>query len=281
MKLFTEIQPLVDFIGEIRLKGKSIGLIPTMGYLHQGHITLLKNSVSENDISICTLFVNPTQFNNPEDLKNYPRDEKRDLSLLETNGCDIVFSPNVEEIYHEDRVVNFNFGYLEDIMEGKFRPNHFKGVGLIVSKFFNIIQPDRAYFGTKDLQQLVLIQKLTKELNYHIDIRPVDTVREEDGLAMSSRNARLTEEEKVQSLILFQCLSMAKEMYLKNIDIDEIRNVILDKCQKSTSFDLEYFEIVNTTSLLPVVNNGDDQHVSACIAGYVGKVRLIDNISII
>ncbi len=281
MEVFKDVPSLIKYINDLKSKGKSIGLVPTMGYLHQGHLTLVDRSARENDVTVCSVFVNPTQFNNPEDLKNYPRSEERDMKLLKKCECDVVFIPEVTDIYQENRVLNFSFGYLENIMEGKYRPDHFKGVGLIVAKLFNIVQPTRAYFGTKDLQQLVLIQRLVEELNYRIEICPVETVREKSGLAMSSRNARLSSTEKEQALIIYSCLQRAKNRYQENVPTDKLKQEIFEVCQKSNYFTLEYFEIVNRESLLPIVNNERPTHVSACMAGYIGKVRLIDNISII
>lgn len=280
MNTFKEIKSLVQHLNSKRLEGKTIGFVPTMGALHNGHLKLIDASVKGNDITVCSIFINPTQFNNPDDLKKYPRTLENDLLELEKAGCDIVFTPEVSEVYLENRIVSFNFGYLEEIMEGKFRPGHFKGVGLVVAKLFNIVKPHRAYFGKKDLQQLVLIQKLAEELNFDIDIKAIETEREASGLAMSSRNERLSAEERREAIFFYKSLQNAKRMLLEGKNIEEVKNVVFWDFQENKHIALEYFEIVDTHSLREVANiqRGDD--VSLCIAGYVGKVRLIDNISL-
>lgn len=279
MRTFKEIKSLVQHLNIKRLEGNSIGLVPTMGALHKGHLKLISKSVESNNLTVCSIFVNPTQFNNAEDLKKYPRTLEKDLELLREQRCDIIFVPEVSEMYTENRITDFSFGYLENIMEGKFRPGHFKGVGLIVAKFFNIVKPHRAYFGKKDLQQLTLIRKMVEELNFGIEIVPVETEREPSGLAMSSRNERLSEIEKKEALIFYRSLIKAKEMLLAGQNIENIKNVIATDFMGKENAGLEYIEFVDTQSLITLSNIKESNDVSICIAGYVGKVRLIDNIS--
>jgi len=280
MEIFREIGQLTCYLKNKRLNGKKIGLVPTMGAFHEGHLTLVKRSVKENDITVCSIFVNPTQFNNPEDLEKYPRNVDKDIEMLKANCCDVVFCPEVSTMYRKERIVQIRLGYLEEIMEGKFRPGHFQGVGLIVTKLLNIVKPDRAYFGLKDLQQFVLVKKLVEELNIDVEICGVPTVRNEKGLALSSRNERLSEREKEQALIFNRSLRLAQEMLKNGGKIKEVRDVILKNFQKDNSVKLEYFEIVDSETLRNIDSLNDCDNASLCIAGYVGKVRLIDNISI-
>jgi pantoate--beta-alanine ligase len=186
MNIFTKISEIRHFSRQTKKSLNSIGFVPTMGALHPGHLSLIDTSKVRDGVTVCSIFVNPTQFNNPEDLEKYPRNISADLELLKARNCDAVFMPSVEDIYENNPTIHLSFGYLEEIMEGKFRPGHFSGVALIVSKLLNIIEPDRAYFGEKDLQQLSLIKILTKELNFDVEIVPVKTEREESGLALSS-----------------------------------------------------------------------------------------------
>ncbi len=280
METFKDITALAQYLGEKRSKGLSIGFVPTMGALHRGHLTLISEAVKNNHLTVCSIFVNPTQFNNPEDLEKYPRSLESDLAMLKLQGCDVVFVPEVAEMYGESRVLSMSFGYLEDIMEGKFRPNHFKGVGLVVGKLFNIVQPHRAYFGKKDLQQFVLIRKLVEDLNFPVELHAVDTVREASGLAMSSRNARLSESEKEQALIFYHSLVKAKDLLKARHSPAEVKHMIENDFENQKNTSLEYFEIVDSETLLPVTNINHSNGVSICTAGYVGKIRLIDNISL-
>ncbi len=280
MKVFSEIREIRQFSIQAKKQNQSVGLVPTMGALHEGHLSLIRQCIAQNDKTICSIFVNPTQFNNPEDLKNYPRDIDADLSLLKSLDCDVVFHPSQEEIYPSLPIVNISFGYLEEIMEGKYRPGHFKGVGLIVSKLLNIINPDRAYFGKKDLQQLTLIQIMTRELNINTEIVPVAIAREDDGLAMSSRNRLLTPKNRKHASDLFKALTMAKNKLISGESVDSVRENIIDFFQNRSPIDLEYFEIVRTEDLKTVEKIHTEDEISLCVAGYLGKVRLIDNISL-
>jgi len=280
MDVLKDIQGLKHYLSTFNQHEKSAGFIPTMGALHEGHLELVRASKKQNDMTICSIFVNPTQFNNPEDLENYPRDTPSDLEKLKNVSCDAVFIPSVGEMYSEDHVLNFNFGYLEEIMEGKFRPGHFGGVGLIVTKLFNLVKPTRAYFGTKDLQQLAIIKKLAKDLLFDIEIIPIKTVRESDGLAMSSRNKLLSNEARKQATDLYNSLNRAREKLNNQESVTSVKKYISDYFETESAIDLEYFEVVYTENLHHVSKIHKSDDVSLCIAGYLGKVRLIDNISL-
>lgn len=281
MEIFRDTPGLRSYLKSVRKRNLKLGLVPTMGALHTGHIALIDSSLKDCDLTVCSIFVNPLQFNNPEDYAKYPKALETDLKMLEQSGCHVVFVPEVQDLYSDSRVVNFKFGYLETTMEGEFRPGHFNGVGLIVLKLFNIVQPDNAYFGKKDLQQYVIIQKMTDELSLDINIIGVDTVRDENGLALSSRNQRLSDAEKNEALIFYRSLCRAKDRLLNDVSVKEIKSEISEVFRKPGNTKLEYLEIVHSDTLRPVKNKFEKTNVSICIAGYVGKVRLIDNISII
>ena len=278
MEVFTSIFDLKRFIGFHRAHNKTIGLVPTMGALHAGHISLLESSATENDLTICSIFVNPVQFTNPQDLEKYPRTLESDCLMLEKAGCSAVFAPSVDEMYDETPSLALNFGSLETVMEGASRPGHFNGVGIVVSRFFNIVQPDRAYFGQKDLQQVAVVKRLIKDLAFQVDLKVCPTVREADGLAMSSRNSRLSLAERDEAPFIYQMLSKAKS-YLENGDsvstvIDSVRQLFLS----NSLFQLDYFEVVNADSLQPVNEIGTAGSQALCIAAFLGPVRLIDNL---
>ena len=251
-----------------------------MGSLHDGHLALVQASVTNNDITVCSIFVNPTQFNNSADLINYPRDTETDIKLLQNANCDMVFIPSTEDIYEKDYLLNLDFGYLEEIMEGKYRPGHFKGVGLVGTKLFNLVKPDNAYFGSKDLQQLAVIRTLTNELLFDIKIVPVETVREKDGLAMSSRNKLLSESERKEAVDLYRALSEARHKLIEGDSVVSVKKHVHDFFSLKSKIDLEYFEIVGSLDLKDIDHIDDQNKVSLCIAGYLGKVRLIDNLSV-
>jgi pantoate--beta-alanine ligase len=280
MVIITDIHGLRQYIAEIRSSKKSIGFVPTMGSLHDGHLALVQASVTKNDITVCSIFVNPTQFNNSADLINYPRDTETDIKLLQNANCDMVFIPSTEDIYEKDYLLNLDFGYLEEIMEGKYRPGHFKGVGLVVTKLFNLVKPDNAYFGSKDLQQLAVIRTLTNELLFDIKIVPVETVREKDGLAMSSRNKLLSESQRKEAVDLYRALSEARHKLIEGDSVISVKKHVHDFFSLKSKIDLEYFEIVDSLDLKDIDQINDQNEVSLCIAGYLGKVRLIDNLSV-
>lgn len=281
MEIYSEIEGIREFLKENKLQKKSIGFVPTMGALHEGHLELIRKSVVQNDLTVCSIFVNPTQFNNPNDLKNYPREVESDLEKIKKLNCSAAFIPLANKMYEENSIMNFDFGYMEEIMEGRFRPGHFKGVGLIVSKLFNIILPDRAYFGKKDLQQLALVKTMTKELLFDVDIIPVDTVRENDGLAMSSRNKLLSASERSHATDIYKALTTAKNKLNSGESVLSVKEYTQNFFSKTSKIKLEYFEVVSTEDLRNITEIQAENEVSLCIAGYLGKVRLIDNISLI
>lgn len=277
MEVFKEIYPLKSYLNSYRLDGKKIGLVPTMGALHEGHLTLVRKSIDENDLTVCSIYVNPTQFNNKKDLSSYPRELETDINLLKSCGCDVVFTPTDEIMYPKPSSIKFSFGHLEKTMEGAFRPGHFTGVGVVVSKLFNIVEPDHAYFGQKDLQQFLIIKQLVSDLSFDVELRCVEIVREDDGLAKSSRNLRLSTEDRKNSIILQQALQKAKDLLLEGVAVENCKDTV------SAMFDipnvsLEYFEVVNANNLNPITNISGNINVALCVAAFVGEVRLIDNI---
>ncbi len=258
-------------------EGKTIGLVPTMGALHEGHLVLIKRAVLENDFVVVSIFVNPIQFNNPEDLVNYPRSLEADLQKLEVAGCNLVFAPSVEEMYPEPDLTEFDFGQLDKVMEGKFRPGHFKGVAIVVKKLFEIVTPHKAYFGEKDFQQLAIIKEMVNILQIPVEIVPCPIVREADGLAMSSRNARLTVEERMEAPLIYKALSDIKENYSWFIP-DGVKQLVRGAIQDSPYFRVEYVDVVDTETLQPFDDWQDVEHAVVCVAVFIGSVRLIDNI---
>ncbi|MDN5203962.1 pantoate--beta-alanine ligase [Fulvivirgaceae bacterium BMA10] len=277
MEVFDKIKDVKRVLKEHKNQGKTIGLVPTMGALHGGHMSLMDASLNENDITVCSIFVNPIQFNNNQDLIKYPRDFERDRNMLEDRGCDILFSPENDEIYPIIPIVKMSFGQLEKTMEGAFREGHFNGVGTVVSKLFNIIEPDRAYFGQKDLQQFLIIQQLVSDLNFNTELRCIPIARESDGLAISSRNIRLTEDERALAHNLYKALELGKEILLLNSGIEKTKNEVFRFLAQWEQISLEYFEVVNGRTLDPIAKIDQSESVALCIAAYVGQIRLIDN----
>jgi len=278
MEVFTSIPSLKNFLLQQRLQNKSIGLIPTMGALHEGHISLIDTAKIQNDIVVCSIFVNPTQFNNPEDLAKYPRTLEEDCVMLENAGCSAVFAPSVEEMYPEKPMLTINFGLLETVMEGASRPGHFNGVGIVVSKLFNIVEPHRAYFGQKDLQQVMIVKRMVEDLSFNLELIICPTIRETDGLAMSSRNRRLGEEERAHAPIIYKILLDAKDKIQNGDDIEEVKESVQLEFHVLAGFELDYFEVVNTKTLQPIHTIGEAGTTALCIATFLGPVRLIDNI---
>lgn len=277
MIVYEKIKETKEYLEKIKSKGVSVGFVPTMGSLHIGHLSLIKEAKKENDFVVCSIFVNPIQFNNQNDLKNYPRDVERDIKLLETEGCDLIFHPNVEEMYPEPATEKFDFGGLDKVMEGAYRENHFNGVATIVKRLFEIVTPDRAYFGLKDYQQLIIIHKMTKDYNLPVEIVPCKIIRDDDGLAMSSRNQLLSKSERRQASLLYETLKMVK-IQSGYLSISETKDMVERQLRRYRSMKLEYFEIVDMYTLKPLRTWAESNNVVACIAVYVGKVRLIDNI---
>ncbi|RAI95060.1 pantoate--beta-alanine ligase [Algoriphagus yeomjeoni] len=260
---------------------KTIGLVPTMGALHEGHLDLVRKAKSETDIVVVSIFVNPTQFNNQEDYDNYPTTINEDLDKLRKENVDFVFLPKTETIYPEKPELSINFGELETVLEGAYRPGHFNGVGIVVSKLFNIIKPNQAFFGQKDLQQTAIIKRLVNDLSINIKLEIVPTRREVDGLAMSSRNVRLNLEERNQALILFNSLTKAKKELLEGMPWFEVQNQIKRDFEEMPLARLEYFELIHPERFATYKDFDASQKSSICVAAYLGKIRLIDNLPII
>lgn len=277
MKLIQTIQELRAELDALRKEGKTIGLVPTMGALHAGHASLVKHAVAENDIVVVSDFVNPTQFNDKNDLLKYPRTLDADCKLLEACGASFVFAPSVEEIYPEPDTRQFSYAPLDTVMEGKYRPGHFNGVCQIVSKLFLIVEPTRAYFGEKDFQQLAIIREMVRKYPFNLEIVGCPIVREADGLALSSRNARLSTVQRTQALQISKTLFASVE-YAKTHTLDETKTFVETKIAESEGLRLEYFEIVDGTSLQTVHSWEDSNYIVGCITVFCGEVRLIDNI---
>lgn len=280
VKLITDIKEMKQVAKGLKQEGKSIGFVPTMGYLHRGHISLVECSKNDNDITVLSIFVNPTQFGKGEDFDKYPRDLERDLKIADDAGVDFVFAPDEKQMYPSDYATYVIQERLTDKLCGAFRPGHFKGVLTVVNKLFNIVQPDRAYFGEKDYQQLVVIKQMVKDLNMDVEIVGCSLVRESDGLAMSSRNKYLSEEERQAALSLSKALFLAKELFEKGETNPEkikaeMKNLILQHPQVGQ---IQYIEIVHPKTLEPKekVEKGD----RILLAVYVGDTRLIDNIEL-
>ena len=280
MQIITTKKALQSAVQACKATGKTIGLVPTMGALHEGHATLVRRAVTENDVCIVSVFVNPTQFNNKEELAKYPRDIQRDAELLRSIGAHFVFAPTPEEMYSAEEmnaVFEFDFAGLDKVMEGKMRPGHFNGVVQVVSRLFYLTQPDKAYFGEKDFQQLAIIREMTRRLDIPVQIVGCSIVREADGLALSSRNARLTEEQRKQALVISKTLFDSIE-YAKNHTVAETQAFVENRIAEAEGLDLEYFELVDGTTLQKIISWGETDYAVGCITVFCGDVRLIDNI---
>jgi len=279
MEIYNTILETQNRLNELRSSGKSIGFVPTMGALHQGHLSLIERSKKENDITVCSIFVNPIQFNQAEDLEKYPSQIEKDIELLESVDCDILFNPSVEEMYPQPDETEFDFGELELVMEGAHRPGHFRGVAVVVKKLFEIVKPTKAYFGKKDYQQLLIVKSLVEQYKLSPEIVGCDIVREESGLAMSSRNARLSFGQKRIAPQIYKNLMKAKE--LKEFLAPAIlKRWIEEKYIGHEDFRLEYIEIADGNNLQPIENWDDTNKPMAFIAVHMGAVRLIDNIEL-
>lgn len=277
MKLIQTIQELRTELDALRKEGKTIGLVPTMGALHAGHASLVKRAVAENDVVVVSDFVNPTQFNDKNDLLKYPRTLDADCKLLEECGASFVFAPSVEEIYPEPDTRQFSYAPLDTVMEGKFRPGHFNGVCQIVSKLFLIVEPTRAYFGEKDFQQLAIIREMVRKYPFNLEIVGCPIAREADGLALSSRNARLSDEQRIQALQISKTLFASVE-YAQTHTLAETKAFVESAISTAEGLRLEYFEIVDGNSLQTVCDWKDSSYIVGCITVFCGEVRLIDNI---
>ena len=277
MKLVHTINELRAELALQRQAGKKIGLVPTMGALHEGHASLVRRAVAENDVVVVSDFFNPTQFNDKNDLLKYPRTLDADCELLEKEGASFVFAPSVEEIYPEPDTRQFSYAPLDTVMEGKYRPGHFNGVCQIVSKLFMIVEPDKAYFGEKDFQQLAIIREMVKQMNFPLEIVGCPIVREADGLALSSRNARLSEEQRRQALGISQALFCSKE-YAATHSVAETQEFVEKAIADAEGLELEYFELVDGLTLQKIASWEDADYAVGCITVFCGEVRLIDNI---
>lgn len=279
MQVFNHITDLQLFLRSKRDSGYSIGLIPTMGALHEGHLSLIRRAKKENDIIVASVFVNPVQFNNPVDLEKYPRTPEKDIDLLSNANCDVVFMPSVEEMYPVKVNDHYDFGSLEHVMEGACRPGHFNGVAIVVRKLFEIVEPDRAYFGEKDFQQMTIIKKMVKDLNMELEIVPCQIVRENDGLAMSSRNVRLNKDERAIAPMIYKILNDTIGQ-LNHLNPAEMKEYALKKYSEVQQFDVEYVEIANETNLQHIENWNECKNARIFVALQLGPVRLIDNVRI-
>ena len=278
MRVFHHRREINQYIASLKKEGKSIGFVPTMGALHAGHISLVQCAKQQNDITVVSIFVNPTQFNNREDLVHYPRTLNTDLPMLEKEGCDIVFIPDEKEIYPEPDLRVFSFGNLDKVLEGKHRPGHFNGVAQIVTKLFDIIAPHRAYFGLKDFQQVAIIRKLAEDCAYPVEIIACPIVREADGLALSSRNLRLSPEQRQHAALISKTLFEAQRTGT-SVSVEKMKKTVLDTINKDPYLQVEYFEIVDDKTLQPVKAWEKPGGKVGCIAVNAGDVRLIDNIT--
>ncbi len=276
MIVYTTKDEVIRHLDYQRSKQKNIGFVPTMGALHQGHISLVNRSIRENDSTVVSIFVNPTQFNDPSDLKKYPRTPQEDLKLLEENGVDVVFLPSVKEIYPETDRRLFDLGGLDRVMEGAKREGHFNGVAQVVSKLFQICNPHRAYFGEKDFQQLVIIRRLVYLLDKNIEIVPCAIIREKDGLAMSSRNIRLGPEERKEAPFIYQTLREAAKL-IDKLTPEEIKRWVRNQFLKKPMMELDYFEIVEDKALKSIESWDEEVNKVGCLAVILGGIRLIDN----
>lgn len=280
MQIFETIKSAKTFLFAQKEKGHSIGFMPTMGALHQGHLTLIEQAKTENNIAVCSIYVNPTQFNNTTDLEKYPRNLDRDKMLLESVGCDVLFCPSDETMYPEgkENSLKLEFGGIDKMLEGKFRPGHFSGVGVILSKLFHTIQPDSVYFGQKDLQQCSIVQKLISELFFDIQLVMVPTVREDSGLAMSSRNQRLSEGGKEMAANLYKALTKMRNFIKKGSKLEKARLEGVHYLEKHKEIQVEYLEVIDIKSFAQATETTPKPALAICIAAFVEEVRLIDNV---
>ena len=284
MQTITTIAALNAAIEEAKNANKTIGLVPTMGALHEGHLSLIHKAREQNDLVVVSVFVNPIQFNNKEDLAKYPRTVEADCEKLSSAGADIAFVPSVEEMYPEPVNTVYHFGPIEEVMEGPRRPGHFSGVAVVVRRLFDLTKPNRAYFGEKDYQQIAIIRNLLKQIKYPIEIVPCPIVRAEDGLALSSRNMRLSAEARAVAPHIYATLQQAVEMSEVE-DVETVHDFVIDTLSsfhevngldESLKFEPEYFEIVNDTTLQPISDWKDAKGIVGCIAVWLTGIRLID-----
>ena len=278
MRVVKTISELKSLISGYKQENKTVGLVPTMGALHAGHKSLVDRARKENDIVVVSVFVNPTQFNNKQDLATYPRTEERDCALLEAAGCDVVFMPAVEEVYPEPDNRQFDLGAVAEVMEGAHRPGHFNGVAQIVSKLFGFVEPDRAYFGEKDFQQIAVIRKMVQLEGFKLQIVACPITREDDGLALSSRNVRLTAEQRQMAPNIYRVLKESCN-FAKSHTVAATEKFVVDSLNALPQMEVEYYSIVDALTMQPVSDWADADSITGCITVYCGEVRLIDNIA--
>jgi len=279
MEVIRSIKEMKNKINKIKIERKSVGFVPTMGYLHDGHKSLIECARKENDVVVVSIFVNPTQFGPNEDFERYPRDEERDKKICMDAGCDIMFIPEKDDMYGENYSTYVDVFNLTEGLCGASRPGHFRGVATVVTKLFNIVKPDRAYFGQKDAQQLVVIKRMVKDLNMDVDVIGCPIVREEDGLAMSSRNTYLNEDERKQALVLYKSLKLAERMINEGEkSVDKIKNEMINLINTAKDANIDYVEFVNSETLKPVERV--EGKILIALAVKIGKTRLIDNMTI-
>jgi pantoate--beta-alanine ligase len=278
MLLFTQVIELQNYLEQQRKLKKKIGFAPTMGALHEGHLSLVEKANKECGVSVVSIFVNPTQFNDPKDLEKYPRTPEKDAALLETVNCDVLFMPSVEEIYPpgQDLTIKLDFKQLEKVMEGEFRPGHFAGMATVVNRLLDIVKPDNLYMGQKDYQQQAIVRDMLRQQNSKITLKMCPTLRESDGLAMSSRNVRLTPRMREAAPVIFQTLTAAKKA-LKSYNSALVKGTAFQKLE-AAGLRPEYFEIVDGNTLMSVRNFEGSNFIVACTAAFAGDVRLIDNL---
>lgn len=278
MKVIRTVEELKSVVGALKAEGKSVGLVPTMGALHDGHVSLMEKARGDNDVVVVSVFVNPTQFNNPDDLRTYPRTEEADCARMRDAGVDIAFIPSVEEIYPEPDNRVFDLGKVAEVMEGAMRPGHFNGVAQIVSKLFRMVEPTRAYFGEKDFQQIAVILRMVEIEGFkNLEIVDCPIKREADGLALSSRNVRLTPHQREIApnihRIMVESLDKARDC-----SVEEVKRSVIDAVNAYPEMDVEYYEIVNAADMQPITDWSQASQAVGCITVYLGDVRLIDNI---
>ena len=278
MKVIRTVEELKSVVGALKAEGKSVGLVPTMGALHDGHVSLMEKARGDNDVVVVSVFVNPTQFNNPDDLRTYPRTEEADCTRMRDAGVDIAFIPSVEEIYPEPDNRVFDLGKVAEVMEGAMRPGHFNGVAQIVSKLFRMVEPTRAYFGEKDFQQIAVIRRMVEIEGFkNLEIVDCPIKREADGLALSSRNVRLTPHQREIApnihRIMVESLDKARDC-----SVEEVKRSVIDAVNAYPEMDVEYYEIVNAADMQPITDWSQASQAVGCITVYLGDVRLIDNI---
>ncbi|MGV3503029.1 MAG: pantoate--beta-alanine ligase [Adhaeribacter sp.] len=279
MTIIESLPEIKHVLQQVRASGKTLGFVPTMGALHAGHLQLLQTARAQNQVVVCSIFVNPIQFNKAEDFQHYPRVVTEDVALLEQQGCDYLFLPQAADMYPRPLGLSFSFGSLETVMEGRFRPGHFSGVAAVVSKLFHLVNPHKAYFGQKDLQQFAIVRRLVEDLNFNLELVCHPIIRESDGLAMSSRNRRLGEPERRQAVQLYQSLEMARTL-LASQPVEEVKEAVTAYLQPFDRIRLEYFEVVDAASLQPLAVAESPEGIALCIAAYLGEIRLIDNVVI-